>query len=112
MRIQFIDIIKHAHGKLSKKSDIYVRHFHKSGKQYATQRKEGYQNTRSPEQAAMRKAFGDRNRAAKRWLDANRNPPTEAYLKIRDEFERQTTYNTLQIYVANAYILPGLPLPE
>ena len=110
MQVTFIDIIKHASGKLSKKSDIYVRTFRKSGKQYATQRKEGYQNTRSPEQAAMRKAFGARNKKAKLWLDANSNPPTEAYLKIQDEFERQTTYPNLQNYVANAYIALGRPL--
>ena len=119
-KLKFIDIIAFAIGKLKMGSDTHFRH-DKSGTLYTCTRRENYQHSRSEAQRAMRAAFGARSHAVKLWLQANQNPPSDAYLRLRHEFEAQlsTTHTTTATHT-NAqhrytrfrpFLMSRLPLP-
>lgn len=86
-----------------RKSNIYMRQNKSTGKLFAIQREENYQQTRTEKQAASRRGFGEKSHAVSEWLKVSENLNSKTYAEAERAFKRQDRYSTMRGFlIANA----------
>lgn len=101
-------LVFHAKLKRKKGSNTYTRVNRQTYREYLIKREEGYQYTRTEEQAAMRRRWAERSKAVAEWMRQNCSPPTEAYLRAERAFRYAQSKGRYKQF--RAFLMAYLPI--